>query len=74
MSITKELCNLDMLEKTMSQYGISRLPCDTSYAMAYVPFQSYSPKLFSAVQGYEMGTMFESLNKQFYGAGCDCSK
>lgn len=65
---------MDMLEKTMSQYGISRLPNDTEYAMAYVPFQPHCPKLFSANQGYEMGTMFEALNKPFYGARCDCIK
>ena len=62
---------MDAIEKMMSQYGISKFPSDTSYAMAYVPFQQYSPKLYSPMQGYECGTIFESLNKPFCPKDCE---
>ena len=49
----------------MAQYGVSALPDDTVEAMAYVPFQPYSPDLCKPVPGYENGTMFRSLHKPF---------
>lgn len=54
----------------MAQYGLSPLPNDTVEAMAYVPFQPYSPELCKPVLGYENGTIFRSLHKPFYGCAC----
>lgn len=54
----------------MEQYGIRPLPDDPVEAMAYVPFQPYSPEMCKAVLGYENGTMFRSLHKPFYGKRC----
>ena len=56
--------------KIMAGYGIKALPDDTVEAMAYVPFQPYSPEMCKPVLGYENGTMFRSLNKPFYGGKC----
>ena len=36
---------MDAIEKLMSEYGISKFPTDTAYAMAYVPFQKNNPKI-----------------------------
>lgn len=54
----------------MAEYGLSPLPKDTVEAMAYVPFQPYSPEMCKAVLGYENGTMFKALHKPFYGSAC----
>lgn len=54
----------------ISQYGISPLPKDTTEAMAYVPFQPYSPDMCKPVLGYENGTLFKDLTKPFYGCRC----
>ncbi len=62
---------MDTIEKLMYQYGLSRFPSDTSYAMAYVPFQQNSPKMYSPMQGYECGTIFEDLNKPFCPKDCE---
>ncbi len=62
---------MDAIEKVMLQYGVRRLPVDTSYAMAYVPFQQYSPSLYSLPHGYECGTIFEKLNKPFCPDECE---
>lgn len=59
------------MNQILSDYGISALPDDTVEAMAYVPFQPYSPKMCKPVLGYENGTMFKSLTKPFYGARCE---
>lgn len=56
--------------KIMAGYGIRPLPDDTVEAMAYVPFQPYSPEMCKPVLGYENGTMFQALNKPFYGRKC----
>lgn len=58
------------MKTVMSQYGLRPLPEDTTEAMAYVPFQPYSPELCKAVLGYENGTMFKALHKPFYGRKC----
>ena len=52
------------------QYGLSKLPKTPVYAMAYVPFQAEQPKLYSPDQGLVSGTMFQKLDKPFYGAQC----
>ncbi|MBQ3418162.1 MAG: spore coat associated protein CotJA [Ruminococcus sp.] len=52
------------------KYGIAPLPEDPVEAMAYVPFQPYSPALCSPHLGFENGTIFRSLNKPFYGSKC----
>ena len=62
---------MEAIEKIMMQYGISKLPVNTSYAMAYVPFQQYSAKMYSPVKGYECGTIFEDLNKPFCPKDCE---
>ncbi len=54
----------------LSAYGITPLPKDTVEAMAYVPFQPYSPEMCKPTLGYENGTMFRALHKPFYGARC----
>lgn len=56
--------------KVMAAYGMSALPDDTVEAMAYVPFQPYSPEMCKAALGYENGTMFKALHKPFYGPRC----
>ena len=57
-------------KQILAEYGILPLPKDTVEAMAYVPFQPYSPELCKPVSGYEKGTIFRSLNKPFYGGAC----
>ena len=54
----------------MAEYGISPLPDDTTEAMAYVPYQPYSPEMCKAALGYENGTLFKALHKPFYGSRC----
>ena len=54
----------------MAQYGISALPDDTVEAMAYIPFQPYSPEMCKPVLGYENGTIFRALNKPFSPDTC----
>ena len=56
------------------QYGISKLPENPVYAMAYVPFQQEQPKVYSPDQGLVAGTMFPSLDKPFYGGKCGDEK
>lgn len=54
----------------MMKSGIAPLPADTTEAMAYVPFQPYSPELCSPHLGFENGTIFKALHKPFYGSKC----
>jgi len=56
--------------QVLAEYGIRPLPNDTTEAMAYVPFQPYSPEMYKPVPGYEKGTLFTSLCKPFYGKAC----
>ena len=58
------------MKTMMEQYGIRPLPSDTAEAMAYVPFQPYSPQMTKPVLGYENGTIFTALHKPFYGKKC----
>ena len=57
-------------KQIMAEYGVEPLPSDTVEAMAYVPFQPYSPELCKPVLGYENGTLFRALHKPFYGESC----
>ena len=57
----------DLIDET---YGLSKLPEDTAYAMAYVPFQQEKSEVYSADQGYTQGTMYPALNKPFYVGMC----
>lgn len=61
---------MDAIDKIMIDYGIAPLPNSPVEAMAFVPFQPVNPKLYGAIQGFESGTMFPTLNKPFYGAKC----
>ena len=54
----------------MAQYGIRALPDDTVEAMAYIPFQPYSPEMCTPVLGYENGTIFRALYKPFCPDTC----
>jgi len=58
------------INQTREAYGLSPLPEDTVEAMAYVPYQPYSPEMCKAVLGYENGTLFKSLTKPFCGSKC----
>lgn len=60
---------MDMQMKR-AEYGLSPLPRDTVEAMAYVPYQPYSPEMCKAVLGYENGTLFKTLTKPFCGGKC----
>lgn len=61
---------MKLTELIDKQYGLSPLPNDTVYAMAYVPFQSIDVKTFTPDQGFTLGTMYPDLNKPFYGSKC----
>ncbi len=61
---------MGLTEFAEKQYGIKRLPEETAYAMAYVPFQAEQPKLYSPDQGLVAGTMFQKLDKPFFGSQC----
>lgn len=57
----------DYIEK---QYGLSKLPENPVYTMAYVPFQAEDSKLYSPDHGLASGTMYPELNKPFCGGKC----
>lgn len=61
---------MKLTEMIKRQYGIEMLPENPVYAMAYVPFQSEDSKTFSPDQGFALGTMYQALNKPFYGSKC----
>ena len=61
---------MNLAELANKQYGLSKFPEETPYAMAYVPFQSEESKIFTADQGFCLGTMYRDLNKPFYGSKC----
>ncbi len=52
------------------QYGLSKFPGETPYAMAYVPYQALATDIYSADHGFAMGTMYPNLDKPFYGSKC----
>ena len=53
-----------------SNYNIPSLPEETVVAMAYVPFQNPTA-IYSAEEGFPVGTLFPCLNKPFLGCGGD---
>jgi hypothetical protein len=52
------------------EYGLSKLPEQPAFAMAYVPYQAFNIDVYSADHGFTAGTMFPELNKPFYGSKC----
>ncbi len=62
------------MKQMRAVYGLSPLPEHPVEAMAYVPYQPYSPEMCKAVPGYENGTMFKALHKPFYGCKCGGEK
>lgn len=61
---------MDFIKDVMYSYGIPPLPEKPVEAMAYVPFQPDGAESYSAVRGFEAGTMFPSLDKPWYGSKC----
>ena len=61
---------MKLTEMIRQQYGIAELPENPVSAMAYVPFQQEDSKIFSPDQGYMLGTMYQELNKPFFGSKC----
>lgn len=61
---------MDNMEKIMGEYGVKPFPAVTAEAMAYVPYQPNGADTLDPLQGFEVGTMFKSLNKPFYGKKC----
>ena len=61
---------MEYTELISEHYGLSKFPEKVSEAMAYVPFQEENSPIYSAVQGFSVGTMYPSLNKPFYGNKC----
>lgn len=61
---------MDIVDKMISGYTVSKLPKSTAFAMAYVPFQQEAPKTYPPVQALEAGTVFPELHKPFYGKKC----
>lgn len=65
---------MEPMENILTEYGISPLPKNTTEGMAYVPFQPNNAPIFAPIQGFEVGTMFPSLDKPFYGRKCEGGK
>ncbi len=61
---------MDLLRDYMKAYGISPLPEKTVEGMAYVPFQPNGAESYTAVRGFDAGTMYPSLDKPWYGEKC----
>ncbi len=61
---------MDYINELMNSYGIRPLPEKTVEAMAYVPFQPYGAESYTAVRGFEAGTMYPALDKPWYGSAC----
>ncbi len=49
-----------------TMYERSSFPEETSVAMAYIPFQQWQEP-YDVLKGYDKGTIFECLDKPFYG-------
>ena len=58
--------NLKLNDLINDHYGLSMLPEKPVYA----PFQAEQPKLYSPDQGLVAGTMFQKLDKPFFGSQC----
>lgn len=65
---------MDLLRDVMKSYGIPPLPEKTVEGMAYVPFQPNGAESYTAVRGFEAGTMFPALDKPWFGAACRGAK
>jgi len=61
---------MDIIKDIMHSYGIKPLPDKTVEAIAYVPFQPNGAESYTAVRGFEAGTMFPTLDKPWYGSKC----
>ena len=61
---------MDLIKEVMYSYGLKPLPDKTVEAMAYVPFQPNSAESYTAVRGFEAGTMYPALDKPFFGSAC----
>ncbi len=61
---------MDFINDIMYSYGITPLPEKPVEAMAYVPFQPNGAESYTAVRGFEAGTMFPALDKPWYGSKC----
>ena len=59
-----------MVDEIFRSYVITPFPRDYSEAMAYVPYQSNNPRMYSVPHGFETGTLFPTLDKPFYGEKC----
>ncbi len=46
-----------------------KLPCELSYAMAYVPFQQWCSSIYTAEKALCQGTLFPALDLPFTQAG-----
>ena len=57
--------NLKLNDLINDHYGLSMLPEKHVYA-----FQAEQPKLYSPDQGLVAGTMFQKLDKPFFGSQC----
>ena len=58
------------MNQMLKDYGITPFPADTSEAMVYIKYQPNGAKTFAPMQGIELGTMFPTLCKPFYGSKC----
>lgn len=58
------------VDDIFKSYGIKPIPEDVSEAMAYIPYQSNDPKIYSMHHGFEAGTIFPSLHKPFLCKEC----
>ena len=57
-----------MTDELTRQTGeTTALPKDPVPAMAYVPYQQWSPHTLSAERALDAGTLFPVLDKPFYG-------
>lgn len=61
---------MDFIKEVMYSYGLKSLPDNTTEAMAYVPFQPNGAESYTAVRGFEAGTMYPALDKPFFGSQC----
>ncbi|MGN0453449.1 MAG: spore coat associated protein CotJA [Ruminococcus sp.] len=65
---------MDYMKDVMTSYGIPPLPKITAEAMAYIPFQQKGTDIYTAIKGFEAGTMYPVLDKPWYGGKCEGGK
>ena len=61
---------MDLIKDVMYSYGLRSLPDKPIEAMAYIPFQPNGAETYTAVRGFEAGTMYPALDKPFFGSKC----